>query len=296
MPIVLLPASETGEYFTWIDPAGVSHVLTLEAGYGVLADIRARWQAALSHAEHNVPGQAGARVTQTRRQPVTMDLPIEVSGESYGEVRGKIRNLASWLHTIGGPGVFRVTAPDESVREIEAYASYEVNENLGMGGDKDQDVLVSLYCPGAYWRDAVPTEATYTTGGGGAFLPASFPILLASTVVLASPTVTNGGDDEAWPVWTIAGPGTNPVLRNLTTGKATEFGLALGAGEQAIVDTRPGYKSVTDGQGDNLYQSLSRTANLWPLARGTNQLQIEMTAATAESSVLLSYTRVWLGP
>lgn len=293
MTFVLLADPGSDPVYTWIETDGTEHPLIPSSGFTVPVGTSSRWNTPQDYAEQTVPGQPGTRMRQIKVQPRDLDLPLVVEAGSFAEKVGKLRNLAAWFSTRSGPGRLRVDM-DATSREIAAYAAPDLDG--GQSTPQVSWVAVGLHCPDPYWYDAIDQIATYTTGATTPFLPASFPMLISSTTVLASPTVTNGGDDDAWPVWTITGPGTNPALRNLTSGKSLVFDLTLGAGEQAIIDTRPGYKSVTDGQGGNLYQALSRTATLWPLARGTNRLSIELANATAASSVELVWQRRWLGP
>lgn len=60
--------------------------------------------------------------------------------------------------------------------------------------------------------------------------------------------VTNNGDEYAWPAIDIAGPITNPVIQNQTTGKALYFdGLSVGLGETLSVDMNPASRSASIG-------------------------------------------------
>jgi hypothetical protein len=50
--------------------------------------------------------------------------------------------------------------------------------------------------------------------------------------------IINRGDDSAYPVWTITGPGRWPTFKNITTGESISLDYDLIAGETVVLDTR----------------------------------------------------------
>lgn len=65
-------------------------------------------------------------------------------------------------------------------------------------------------------------------------------------------TPVNNGDHEAWPVFTITGPGVLSSIENTVTGKYILFNLTVYAGETVTIDLRPGHKSITSNGRGNL--------------------------------------------
>ena len=145
-----------------------------------------------------------------------------------------------------------------------------------------------------YWYDTADIVNTYVSGGTPpAFFP-FFPLRLSSSSVFASPVVVNDGDVEAWPVWTIVGPGSAIVLRNLTVGSVLSLPVTLGVDEAVTIDTRPGVKTVRNSSGLSLFGSLTWDSALAALVKGPNTLALEMSGATPASSIMLSYRRRFL--
>lgn len=153
--------------------------------------------------------------------------------------------------------------------------------------------VVEMFASDRWWYDASDTALSFALGSSPATFFPLFPLRLSSSQVLASTTVNNGGDTVAWPVWTVTGPGSGLTIRNLTTGQQLTVAAALTAGEVLTVDTRPGAKSVIKGTATNLFGSL--TGSLFPLAKGSNTIEISLVGATAASSVGLRYRRRWGG-
>ena len=99
----------------------------------------------------------------------------------------------------------------------------------------------------AHWYGAVQSVVVqYVPDAGGGFtFPLTFP---ASTTAESDRSVAAsvGGSMRTWPVVTVHGPVTDPVVE---VGADVRFALrtALGAGESIVIDTRPWSRTVTRG-------------------------------------------------
>lgn len=278
---------------SFVDPSGVEsplHAGSVEVEFGV----EGRGMPPVESVIDVIPGQPGGRRRQTRFGVREVVLPLEVFGGSQSDLRGTLRSLARAFDPTRGDGRLVSTAPDGSVREIVCrYSSgMELVEDLDLLGNVQRaGVVFSAVDP--YWYDGAATAVTFGPTQAS-FFP-FFPLRLSASEVYADTEVDNEGDVESWPVWTIAGPGTSPVLRNLTTGKSLDLtGVVLGRGETVEIDTRPGFKTVRRGDGTNLYPDLTATSSLWPLVEGHNSLRLELSATTAETSFALNFHRRWL--
>jgi phage-related protein len=121
------------------------------------------------------------------------------------------------------------------------------------------------------------------------------PIVLAPATLLGENTVVNSGDADAYPVWTIHGPG-QPTITNQTTGRSFGLNVTLSSDEVVVVDTRPTFQSAIDQDNNDRWNDLLKSSprDLWSLAPGTNDLSLSLTGSDAESKIVLSYTRRWL--
>ena len=275
---------------TWVDPSGLEHPLT-SGSVIVERGAQALLMPPVHLSDEVVPGQPGSRLRTIRHTSREVALPILVQGGSATAIRDAMRDWSSRFDPARGDGMLRVHT-GAAARELECrYAGGMEQADEGIPGSRRFVAVFRAFDP--YWYDTADRVQTFTAGGTATFFP-FFPLRLSSSEVYADATVDNGGDVEAWPVWTITGPGVNPVLRNLTTGKNLSVIYTLTAGQTITVDTRPGVKTVTLDDGTNLFGRLSSTSSLWPLARGSNSVRVELTAATAESDVTLTYRRRYL--
>ena len=164
-------------------------------------------------------------------------------------------------------------------------------------------VVPTLYSPATasdvlYIDEAALCTATTTIVTSiPTFFPI-FPIRLTTSQIAVDATVSNTGDVEAWPVFTIQGPGSQITLQNLTTGKFTTFNtLQLTTGQIVVIDTRPGAKTVTLNYSNDMFSDLSDFSALWPLAVGNNAVRLTMSGAVNGASQLtMNFRKKYLSP
>ena len=139
--------------------------------------------------------------------------------------------------------------------------------------------LVPAHRPGNLHKTAVQLFApdpTWTKPGS------------ATAVVVASPggsgtvNLVYSGDMPEYPVITLKGALTNPVLTNVTTGEVLTFAGTISAAQTYTIDLRYGRKTVTRQDGTNKIGELADASDLatWRLepapiaAGGTNVITL----------------------
>lgn len=289
------------EIVEWIDADGVS--LTLNSPsvtlYQVDWDVTGRFMPRIETQVDEIPGRAGALLRDTRHGIHEFVLPLSIAASSEANLRSVLRDLVDRMDPTRGVGKIRVTSPIGDQREINCVyaAGLEMAEREGVSGPEYQECPLAFTAHDPYWYDPSPAEQSFSVTDTPDFFPI-LPVRLTSSELVADGVATNSGSVDAWPVWTITGPGSSITLRNLTTSKfLTLDGVTLQAGESAVIDTRPGYRTVTQNDGTNLYPYLTLFSTLWPLARGANSVRLEMTGVDAAVSELtLSYYQRYLSP
>lgn len=284
--------ADVAEAIEWVAADGTTTALSVDW------DVFGRFMPPIRRNEETVPLQPGARLRNAVHDVREVLLTLILTGASESALRASLRALTAAFDPSRGDGKLRVTAPDSVQRELTCRYSggLELSERLGSdSGPGWQEVPALFRAVDPYWYDASSTVQTFTSGAPQTFFPIP-PVRLSSSTVFSSTAVDNSGDVSTWPVWTVTGPGTNLVLRNLTTGKSLALTYTLAAGETLTIDTRRGAKTVVSGAGVNLYPHLASPPQLWELQRGSNIVQVELSSVTPSSSVVLSYKRGFLTP
>lgn len=245
--------------------------------------------------DQRIPLQPGSIVRFIDYPPRPVLLPLGIKTADEASFTQQIRQMATWFDTsiAGSPATYRRTAADGSMRDLFVYyqGGLEFDETMdsGVRGPGWAKTVLSLYASDPFWYDSQATVQSFVPSGAApTFLPKLVPILLGSSGISSGFSIYNAGDFEAWPIWTIHGAGTNPVLTNSTTGKSTTFSVTLGTNDVLIIDTRPLIKSVTlNGTVD--WAIYNPTSSLWSLQKGQNTMSVAMSSTDANSSVQIQY-------
>lgn len=281
------------EQYAYINGSGDTFNLTQQDEYLCPQGIDGRFMAPPNFITQTVPERDGTTFRSVQLQTRALTIPITIMGAARAEVRTRLVALMQALNPKLGLGTFRLTTEAGTQRDL--YCIYESGlENADNDlSDRTQGFVLSLRAFDPYWYDTTPSAQSWTTGQEPGTLFPIFPIVLASSTVFSQPTIDNAGDAEAWPVWTITGPGSAITLRNNTTGEFITLSTVVGAGQTLEIDTRPGYKTITL-DGVNVFDDMSATSSLWALAVGSNSISLEINGATGATIVNLSYQRRWL--
>jgi hypothetical protein len=253
----------------------------------------------LAFVEDVIPGQAGAQLRDVRIAARDAVLPFYLEQDSDTAVRDLLRSLARRLNPQRGDGRLRHIATDGTTRDLTCRytGGLEGARIRGSTGPNWRRGVLTFRAHDPFWYDATPMASTFTTGDTRNFLGDPFlPIKLTSDTVLGEQTVTNDGDVETWPVWTINGPGTSIVLTNVSTGEVIDLPITLTASQSVIVDTRPFRKTVRRDDGTNLFGSLTGTSSLWSLREGNTVINTQVAGSTTDTFVTLVYSRRFLSP
>lgn len=277
----------------WIAPDGTQTTLhgpdPYLATYFVSWNVAGRFSPPSRFEEEGVPEQDGMRLRSVLFGAREFTLPVWIKGTSDADLRTKVRALVSTMNPKRGDGRIQITSPIGDQREITCRVSSGLDgaEKIGdSSGATAQLFPVTFRAHDPFWQDTADVVAGPWMVGStpGTFFP-FFPLRLSSSEIFAQDTIVNLGDDDAWPVWTITGPGENPKVRNLTTGKSLDLGIYfIVSGEVITIDTRPSglaRRTITSNINGNLYRLLTASSAMWPLIPGSNLISIEMGIASA---------------
>lgn len=300
-PPVIEPTTPTRQpkRVIWTDPAGRDFDLSTD-GYSQLTG---RFGFGVVEREvivDRMPSGAGM-LHAIRDTPRVLSMPLLISGTTTEEYLRRRRDLQeAFRHRRGGvdvPGRITVALPNGQRRSIAAYY------HGGLDGEESfRDDLILRRQPfpelefialDPYWESEA-IEIEWKQAEAGAFFPI-LPVNLAPSQVLGDTTADNIGDAPAYPVWEIDGPGT-PTVRNVTTGQEWAFTVSIPTGRTVTVDTRPpeiapetGLTAVDD-LGEDYWPNFADFPQLWALEPGTNDLSLEVTAATVDTAVRMTAT------
>lgn len=292
--LVVTYVDPDGGVWQWSDPASGMFVTSL-TGIGSPP-------AALSALPLPDGGELAQTFTPGKRQ-IVLGLYV-YDDDSQAGLLNRLDALAwaLWTQRAGNPapGTLQFGRPGGTVREIDVFVT-SGPEQADTSSTQDGYqwstsfalTFVSALDPLLTDVEAVgPIVFAASTAGG---VPPMPPVALSPGTTLGATTIFNDGGGDAFPIWTIQGPGT-PAITNTTTGRTWSLDVPLGSAEVVTVDTRPGRQSAIDGTGASRWGDLVKSSprDLWWLVRGRNDLNISIAGSGSGSQVSLTYQQRWL--
>jgi hypothetical protein len=252
------------------------------------------------------PLQNGVSYLGFRLEPRILALGLFASASTenaYFSKRAEVLNIFKPSNT---PIQLRFTKSNGDVRQIDTYYNGGLSLSSTERYNTNQKIAVQLFAPDPIWYDPVAVNVNFgITGGSGGFsIPWAIPWSIGVSTLNQTTTVSYTGTWESFPIVTIYGPITNPVITNTATGDKLDFtGTTVNTGEIYTIDTRYGYKTVTDATGTNQISKLTADSDLTTFrllahpeaTNGANSIVVTGTNATTVTQVYLTYYNRYIG-
>lgn len=266
----------------WYEADDTGHELFGD-NHNVLMGITGRGMPPVDISSYAMPITRVGRVQRVTYRPRIVMLPIHVKGSSEQDLWDKLADLSRWFSP-AQDGHLVVGSPDGS-RSRSLTCRYHGGLERDEGDESfwpwagEAKVVVELMAVDPLWQDALPVIPDPYVNGD-------------------NPTIVNAGDEECWPYWIITGPADGVEMDNTTTGFNLHmtFDSPLGSGQVVTVDTLggnalrngllPEFSSIEDAS----------VSSLWPLAKGSNVIEIAITGGSGASQIQLSYRQRWFAP
>lgn len=158
--------------------------------------------------------------------------------------------------------------------------------------------------PVFYHPNAISVVYNVGSGSGGFIYPLVFPVSFGGSTVNQTTTIEYDGTFREYPIITIVGPVTDPVVTNQATSDKLDFtGITISAGDYYTIDLRYGYKTVVNAAGTNKIADLTNDSDLTTfsleadpdVADGLNPIKVTGSAANSVTSITLTYYNRYVG-
>lgn len=234
----------------------------------------------------------GATYRARRVLPRDIDIPIDLRTLD----KGALVELTSRLARMFSEGCQLVYTDDFG----EAW--YANVHRTGGGGyvkgrddrDTELQLVITVRAGDPFWTalEASTTSIGGTPPSSTGFLSALAGLPVTSSQAIGSITIENTGDAEAFPVWTVTGPGNNLEIR-LPNGTGFKWLGTLSVGQTLTIDVRSG--TILDQSGANRYAQLDTAPRFFRLPPGVTVATASMLDTTTASSITCSWRpRRWM--
>ena len=251
--------------------------------------------------------QDGALWQGVRLVPRILNVVWDSASSTRSAMFDEHQTFLAAMKPYATAGTLRKQLPDDT------YYDLKVRINSGLTFNADEQIAASTqryaiqfiaYDP--VW-DKQP-QATHTVTLPSLTeleFPITFPITYGSTNIDDTDTVTTSGTWKAYPVITITGPVTDPIISNNTTDEKLDFdGVTIASGDTYTIDLTAGTKTVVDSSSVNKIGDLTTDSDLgtWHLAAapeatsGNNTIRIQGgSAVVGETSFVIAWYNRFVG-
>lgn len=153
-------------------------------------------------------------------------------------------------------------------------------------------IRVMVVEPFAYSSDEASDSTTLTSSGGGLEFPVTFPITFG--LVDGSPgtiQATNDGNAPAWWTAEIAGPITDPVITNTTTG--VSFGLEGVIADGDVVSLNSKDRTILLNGNQNASYMRAPGVQWFDLQPGANAIQFDAGGEPPYGTLTMTWRSTW---
>lgn len=216
-----------------------------------------------------------------------LTFPLWVEGTSRADYLTKRRRLQAHLASRRGVRVTHIEDDGETMWAQGHYVGGMEGQHA-YDGQTSQLYAPTLRCGDPYWHMPEVNEP-FLLEEGTPWFPFP-PLQLRGSLLQERRDVVNPGDVDSWPRWTVTGPGQGFAIVHHDTGRSIEYDATIIPGQQVVIDTRPGYRNITDGQGTDLMQHLTSDPEFFPLLGGTNDIELIMPGTGDDTDITLTWT------
>jgi len=295
--LVWLPARTGAQAVYLTTGEGIS-----ENGIVVQPGLRGFDAPSFQYSYTETPGLDGAHLNKVRIPSREIFIPVYIQGSDRGDFLTKKRNFLKAINPVGSfnAGRLYVIEGDSSTRTIDLYYQDGAEGDYGVaaGGFHWQKYGLRFLAMDPYFYGSTTETRTFRGDSGDLtpfFSSPFFGLHLNKTLSFnGSVTLDIVGDVDTWPIWKITGPVESATFTNHSVNQEFTFTYSLLAGDSITIDTRPGIKTVTHSDGDNLWSALDPNPQFWPVAPYANEIEIGVTGSTSATEISIEYTPRYL--
>lgn len=246
-----------------------------------------------------MPTQDGARFNSSRVQSRNLIVNFDIRGE--GEiVRQRRINLYRYIKTKQPVRIY--VANDQRSAYIDGYV--ERLDDAGTIFSDRERFQLSIICPDPYFRDNDTGEQVITFSSTIPMFTFPFgiddPIPISVRTTDYSKVIMNDGDAETGVILTVKAIGNveDPIIYNQSTGETMSFDISMVAGDELVINTIRGEKSVKrirNGATTNVLNLMTPGSDWITFMPGANQFYYSASSGTDNIQLTFRFVELYEG-
>lgn len=260
-----------------LDDGSLAYLLAYD-GWGLPSMHRLQTRGPLQHGEFNLGFRLDARTGQ---------LVLLVKGDSRADMLSRTEALIRLFRPASDTPVLEWSYGD-IIRLIDVVTIGDMTVPSSDQSGFSQKVVITLKANDPTFYSPTDQTITFKAGIGEdtGVIPMPVPTPVGTGTINQSVIVKYAGSWETYPYIRIVGPITDCIITNATTGDKLDFTeITISSEDYYDIDTRYGYKTVTNKLGGNRIMDLTTDSDL-----ATFRLAAEPEAMQGENNILVTGT------
>lgn len=238
----------------------------------------------------DVSGRYGASYVNSKFGTRRLSIEGDIVSEDVYTLR---RALVNVLRQTGTLKLIKFTTYDDLELQCEA----EIVKFTEPYTHAIHTFLIEMIAPDwRFYSQTLKSESiTRTDLMGGASVPMSVPIsfpLSPATLTSLGRVISNDGNDDSDPIFTINGAGSGFIVSNNTTGKQFTLDRTLTDSDSVVIDVRN--RTVVLNGVTNVYSSFD--GDFWSMIPSTNDISFSINSGhDASTSLTVEFRDAYIG-
>ena len=187
------------------------------------------------------------------------------------------------------PIVMKFTTMDDLALQVDVYVRRLRFSRTNLTNGR---FFVDLYSPKfAIEAQNADNETITVPSGGGAVYPVIYPVTYGAETG-GSAIVVNGGSAPAFPIITLTGSLSNPIIQNVTTGKHIELSMTIPGTQSVVIDMKE--KTILLGS-QSVIANKTSSSEFWHLETGDNTIKLLTSSSSDTGNAQVQWRDAYLG-
>lgn len=263
---------ENIDLYSWLEDHTQNSIEALAGitGFG-LPEVQVRWFEGAGD---------GKTFRGSRTMPRELEMPIVIQAKDRSALNSLLSDLSRCLSPRKGLARLYFGMPDDDMWYIDIVRTGGGDWARKIDSDDERYIKTSLEFGAGdpYWtRERPEVFIMRPQNPDNTLLPYLARLRLSYGGVTGDTVISNIGDADAWPVWTLKGPFSKVTLTG-PNGEILQWTGSIAETDYLIIDTKKGM--VTDSTGANRYDGLSPAPRFWSVEPGRSVISVVMEDAS----------------
>lgn len=167
-------------------------------------------------------------------------MTLQIMSDANAPMSTYLAQLKQYLISqTTGTGVLQMFLPNRGVQRVNARVrrrSIRIDPEYTYGR---ATAVVEFFCPDPrIYNDTQTTGTMLASSGGSRTYPRTYNLAYSGGAIGQTVTLTNAGNYESWPLFTLTGACTAPQILNITTGQVLTFpAVTMAAADVMVVNS-----------------------------------------------------------